>query len=136
LEINGVKQGVKTAIILPPDEKKRLKKVAEMFARGLYYWHTKKSAKPYCSVVVYLFQERYEHLIKILENINLIRLFPNSFEYSFNITRETGEAVIFIYIYQKPAFLVELVTEERYSRMKDKTSKKGSDRKSIIEILG
>lgn len=138
LEIDGQKMGLKTMVRLSKDDWKRLFKVAEMFARGLYYHHTGRTAKDLKSRVVYLNPARWEKLKKHMEGLKIAPLFPGIFEYAYGVTNETGEAAMFLFIYGKPSFFMTLVTEEREKQSNERVARGEikPDGLQGIEILG
>lgn len=138
LIVDGISQGVKTQVKLGKDDWTRLTRVAEMFARGLYYWHTAKSAKALKAQKVYLNPKRFENLGKHMKGLHGVPLFPGIFEYAYGVVNETGEASFYIFIYGKPSYLINLVTPERYKKGEDavKAGKIKVSQEQGIEILG
>lgn len=138
LFIDGVSQGIKTQVELSSSDWTRLSKVAEMFARGLYYWHTGKSSQTLKARNVYLNPKRFEKLKIHMIGLTGVSLFPGIFEYAFGIVSETGEAVFYIYIYDKPSYMISLVTQLRYKKAEEDISagKIKQDLQQGIEILG
>lgn len=120
LHIDGKSQGLKTRINMSEDDWMRIEYVAEMFARGLYYWHTGISAKGLKAKIVYLTPQRFKNFLIHIRNLKIVPLFPITFEYSYGIVDETKEAAFLIMIYNKPCFQVLLIKEEKYLNMEDK----------------
>lgn len=138
LTINGVSQGLKTRIDMSQEDWDRLSKVAEMFARGLYYWHTGNNAKHLKAKINYLSPSRFNKLKPHISGLKRVELFPIEFEYAYGIVEETGEASFTLLIYGKPCFVVLLIKPEKYSKMEEKV-KRGKIKISKgpqIEILG
>lgn len=138
LEVDGQKLGVKTQVKLSKRDWKRLPKVAEMFSRGLYYYHTGVSAMGMKAKTVYLVPARWETFKKHMEGLKMINLFPGAFDYAFGITEKTKEAVFYIFIYGKPSFVVNLVTSERHELMEQRVANGEikPDKLPGIELLG
>ncbi len=113
--VSGKSQGVKTVINLSQEDWDRLRKTAEMYARGFYYKHLGSSAKGLKALNVYLNPERFNNLKHHFDGLQRVSLFPGVFEYAWNSVQETGEAVFYIIIYGKPSFFICLVTPERHS---------------------
>ncbi|MCC6711098.1 MAG: hypothetical protein IT416_01970 [Candidatus Pacebacteria bacterium] len=137
LKIMGVSQGLKTRINMSQDDWNRLENVADMFARGLYYWHTGINASKLKSKIVYLVPKRFENFSKYLKYLIPVELFPGKFEYAYGVT-ETNEAVFIIAIYGKPSYLIHLVSEERFNIMENKVKSGEIKPNKVpgIEILG
>jgi hypothetical protein len=138
LIVDGVSQGIKTQVKLSSSDWSRLNKVAEMFARGLYYWHTGNSAKNLKAKNVYLNPKRFESLGKYKQGLKGIALFPGIFEYAYGVVQETRESVFYIFIYDKPSYMISLVTPERYKEKEEevKAGRIKMDDEPGIEILG
>jgi hypothetical protein len=137
LRINGVSQGIKTEINLGNRDWRRLKKVAEMFARGLHYWHSNgKTAKKLKAEVIYVGIGDIKKIAPSLQGLKVVRLFPISFEYAFAVGQQTS--VFCFMIYGKLSFLVFLMTPGKYeeARKKIKNITTYSRNKPRIEILG
>jgi len=138
LRVNGKSQGIKTRINISDEDWKRIEHVAEMFVRGLYYWHSNKSAKDLKAKIVYLTPARFKSFIGNIRTLKIIPLFPVTFEYSYGIIEETGEAAFVIMIYNKPCFQILLTTTDRHEKMEHKV-KSGEivpKNDAGIEILG
>lgn len=138
LIVDGVSMGIKTQVKLSKDDWARLTKVAEMFARGLYYWHSGKSAKSLKAQKVYLNPKRFEMLGKHMSGLLGVSLFPEIFEYTYGIVSETGEASFYMFIYGKPSYMINLVTAERYKEGEDdvKSGRIKPNEELVVEILG
>lgn len=138
LKIEGISQGLKTKIKMSEDDWRRLERVADMFCRGLYYWHTGKNASKLKSKIVYLVPKRFQMFSNKIGKLKPVELFPGKFEYAYGIVEKTREAVFLILIYGKPSFIINLIKPEKFLAMEEKV-KSGEiipDEEPGIEILG
>jgi len=138
LKINGKDLGIKTKLEITDEDWKRINHVIDMYARGLYYWHTNKTAKDLRSKIVYLNPDRFKKFASFIKKSTIVELFPITFEYSYVIRKSDDSAIFFFLIYNKPSFVVTLVNKDKYQQMENKI-KSGeiiTDKKQFIEILG
>lgn len=120
LKVNGVSRGLKTRIDMSQEDWVRLERVADMFARGLYFWHNQKTARELKSRVVYLTPQRFKSFSNHIKNLKIFPIFPITFEYAYGYVASTGEAVFVFMIYGKPAFQVMLIHEKKYNKYEAK----------------
>ncbi|TXH06618.1 MAG: hypothetical protein E6R05_01370 [Candidatus Moraniibacteriota bacterium] len=120
LKVNGNSLGLKTRIDMSQEDCNRLERVAEMFARGLYYWHNQQTAQKLKAKVVYLTPKRFKDFSTHMKPLKLYPIFPITFEYAYGYVSATGEAAFIIMIYGKPAFQILLIKKEKYDRMESK----------------
>jgi hypothetical protein len=120
LKINNISHGLKTRIDMSQKEWERLDRVVEMFARGLYYWHTAKTAQNLSARTVYLTPIRFKEFSSFIKSLKLYPLFPITFEYAYGYLESTEEAAFVFMIYGKPAFQVLLISQEKYESMESK----------------
>lgn len=137
LEVNGYQLGIKTKVEMSQKDWQRLERVAEMFARGLYFWHNKKTAQNLRAKVVYLTPKRFKDFSDHIRKLKLYPIFPVTFEYAYGYVDTTKEAAFVIMIYGKPTFEVLLIGDEKFKRMesKVKSGEKAKEYDPGIEIF-
>lgn len=142
LKVGDISLGTKTQVKIGNEDWRRLKHVADMFARGLYYWHSGKSANQLKTTNVYLNPQNFGMLSHHFQGLTYVPLFPDVFEYAFGLVTETNEAVFYIIIYGKPSFFILLTTPERYEAGESRRNRKiilgeiDPNQLPGIEILG
>ncbi|MBP9702872.1 hypothetical protein KBD69_04245 [Candidatus Woesebacteria bacterium] len=94
LKVNDISLGLKTRIDMSQEDWNRLERVAEMFARGLYYWHNLQTAQKLKAKVVYLTPKRFKDFSHHIKSLKVYPIFPITFEYAYGYVSTTEKQLL------------------------------------------